>query len=1011
MKDSSIKIRSLLGRLGAGHAAALLVALAPLVYFFSPAHGGLVLCSGDCITFNLPLRVAAARIVADAHLPLWNPYLFGGMPLLAAVQGGILLPLNWFFLVFNAPTAMNLAMYSTYALAGLGAYLYARRTGANIAGAIATGFIWQFSGFLVAQIGHTNVIQTACLLPWLLWTMDGYAATRRRVWGATLACTVALQTFAGHPQTLAYSLLLAAAYAIFMATRREHVERRRPYLWSLLLMATGVTLAAVQILPTLELMHNSVRAEASYDFFSSFSMPPSFLLTYFAPYILGGGDRTLFRAPYTGVAFYGEYIGYVGVAALALACLAPIIRRDARTKFWTVAALVALALALGRFWPYDLYQLVYHIPVLNLFRVPARHLMELDFALAVLVGRAITAIASTHKEKRTTFAALAVGAIVFVLTCLVVTVWRPADFQLGRPALKVSFLRAPELFLPVIVAALGLWALWRFARGRRGACVLLLVVIVVDLSLWGQMSGWRRTSPYWIDNFWDTPTTVETLRRREGGDDGRYRILTFRETFNPDSTVISSKVDSLLFVMALQHNTYMMYGVENAAGYDGFGLARQSRMADGMKLWGDLDAPEQTLRESRALDLFNVRYLFAHPPDAGVDAEPKQAALRATKRLGDFLFAEENIGVPNLEEGARLAFVTPRVEANRIALVTSLTWSVEMPDGSTVGRVRLRAEDGRTFEFPVLAGRDTSEWSHDRKILRESVRHRRAPVATNFEVEDKEGNYQGHAYVASFVLPEKVFITGGSIEVAVDTRAPKLGLSVQRVSLIDDESGAALPLRKAWFTKALPSQSEGQLAAQSSIAERWRRTTEFEDVWLYENMRALPRVWLATESVQMKDDALLEVIRTGKLDDTHAWEPRRTVLHDETLATQLVGTEAIETRAEITRYEPNRIDVRAETPVPSMLVLSENHYPGWRASVDGRDVDILRVNYNQRGIMLAPGTHEVRFVYRPKSVLYGFLVSVLMAAVLSIWWLGFGSKEGGWRRVLERLVGRGREAK
>jgi hypothetical protein len=168
---------------------------------------------------------------------------------------------------------------------------------------------------------------------------------------------------------------------------------------------------------------------------------------------------------------------------------------------------------------------------------------------------------------------------------------------------------------------------------------------------------------------------------------------------------------------------------------------------------------------------------------------------------------------------------------------------------------------------------------------------------------------------------------------------------------------------------------------------------------------------LATESVQMKDDALLEVIRTGKLDDTHAWEPRRTVLHDETLATQLVGTEAIETRAEITRYEPNRIDVRAETPVPSMLVLSENHYPGWRASVDGRDVDILRVNYNQRGIMLAPGTHEVRFVYRPKSVLYGFLVSVLMAAVLSIWWLGFGSKEGGWRRVLERLVGRGREAK
>jgi hypothetical protein len=613
----------------------------------------------------------------------------------------------------------------------------------------------------------------------------------------------------------------------------------------------------------------------------------------------------------------------------------------------------------------------------------------------VLAGRAITAIAATRREKRAVWATLAVGAIVFVLTCLVVTVCRPADFQLGRPVLKVSFLRAPELFVPVVVAAFGLWALWRFARGRRGASVLLLVVLVVDLGLWGQMSGWRRTSPYWIDNFWETPATVETLRRREGRDDGRYRILTFRETFNPDSPVISSKVDSLLFVMALQHNTYMMYGIENAAGYDGFGLARQSHMADEMKLWGDLDAPEQTLRESRALDLFNVRYLLAHPPDAGVEAEQNQAAARATKRLGDFLFAEENIGVPNLEEGARLAFVTPRVEATRIALVTNLTWSVEMPDGSTVGRVRLRAEDGRTFEFPLLAGRDTSEWSHDRKILRERVRHKRAPVATDFEVEDKEGNYQGHAYVASFALPERIFITGGSIEVAVDARAPKLGLSVQRVSLIDDDSGAALPLRKAWFTKALPSQTEGEVAAQSSIAERWRRTAEFEDVWLYENTRALPRVWLATETVRMKDDALLEVIRTGKLDDTRAWEPRRTALHDETLATQLVGAEAVETRAEITRYEPNRIDVRAETPVPSVLVLSENHYPGWQASVDGRDVDILRVNYNQRGIMLAPGTHEIRFVYRPKSVLFGFLVSMLTAALLCVWWRRFGSRGGG----------------
>lgn len=993
--------------MNAGHAGALLVAVAPLVYFFSAVGGSRVLAPDDGIIFNLPLRVAAARIVAEGYLPLWNPYLFGGMPLFAAAQAGILLPLNWFFLVFDAPLAMNLAMLSTYALAGLGAYLYARRSGANITGATTSGLVWQFSGFLIGQIGHINIIQTACLLPWLLWTIDGYAATNRRRWGIAVACAVALAIFAGHPQTLAYSLLIAAAYALFMATRPEHAGRRRPYLRALLLIASGVTLAAVQILPTLELMRNSVRAEASYDFFSSFSMPPAFLLTYFAPYIVGGGDGQLFRAPYTNVAFYAEYIGYVGLAALALAVVAPIIRRDATTKFWTVVAIVAVALALGRFWPYHLYQLIYYVPVLNLFRVPARHVMEVDFALAVLAGRAVTAIASTRRARSTTVATLAVGASVLALTCLVVTVWRPSDFQLGRPASKVSLLRAPELFMPVVIAALSLWALWRFARGRRGAGVLLVAVLMFDLSLWGQMSGWRRTSPPGgASAFWRVPPQVEALRARAGEQRGQYRILTHRAPFNPDEGMLSSSIEGAPYVVALQPNMYMMHDIENAAGYDGFGLARYNRLADEMKLWGDLDQPERTFNESRALDLLNVRYLLALPPDAGRTGQPTRAQLPPMKKLGDFLFSEEEIGLPYLDAGARVVFVTPRIEANRVALVTNLTWSAQMPDGATVGRVRLRASDERVFEFALRAGHETAEWSHEVAARNNSIRHKSAPVATSFEVDDPKGNYQGHTYVCSFEFPEKVSVTGGSIEVATDAREPKLGLSIQRMSLVNDAGGEAVPMRKAWFTGALPPQTgDAQEAEQSRNVRRWTRAAEFEDTWLYENARALPRAWIATEAVEMKDEAMLEVVRTGKLSDATAWEPRRTALVDEPLALKPGGGEASgEGRAEIVRHEPNRIDLRAETPVPGMLVLSENHYPGWQAYVDGRAEKMWRVNYNQRGILLAPGAHEIQFIYRPKSALVGLLISLLTAALLFAWWRGWMQSLA--RRTTSSRVGR-----
>jgi uncharacterized membrane protein YfhO len=66
-------------------------------------------------------------------------------------------------------------------------------------------------------------------------------------------------------------------------------------------------------------------------------------------------------------------------------------------------------------------------------------------------------------------------------------------------------------------------------------------------------------------------------------------------------------------------------------------------------------------------------------------------------------------------------------------------------------------------------------------------------------------------------------------------------------------------------------------------------------------------------------------------------------------------------------------------------VLSENHFPGWRAYVDGSAVETLRVDYGLRGVVLPPGEHRVEFVYRPKSVLFGFVVSLLALAALLVW--------------------------
>src|SRR6266498_3360215 len=487
--------------------AALGVTLLPLIYFFPATRGNLIISPDDGVIFNIPIRVAVANLIHAGYVPLWNPYMFSGMPLFGAAQAGVAFPLNWFYLLFSIPVATNLMMLSTYMLAALGAYLYARRSGASIAGAVATSLVWQWSAFMVAKVGQTNVVQTAALLPWVLWAVDGYGMSGKRTRGVLLAVVMA---------------------------RASSGRERTAYLWSLALLAAGIALAAVQLVPTVELLRQSLRATASYDFFSSFSLPPRFVLTFFAPFIMGGGDGGLFRAPYIGPAFVGEYIAYVGDATIMLAIVALLLKRDPRTKFWTLVVVICLALAFGRLLPLNLYTLVYYVPVLDLFRVPARHLMEVEFALAVLAGRGLTAIAASRSSTRLLRAVVIAGGLVFLLTCLTVSWWRPSGFHLGRLA-PVTILRAPELFIPILIAGLSALALWIFARNheRRFSRSLLFLfgVLVLDLCLWGQASGWR-FSPTPANPLWQEPESVRLLRnlQRDHGN-APYRILTEVQPF------------------------------------------------------------------------------------------------------------------------------------------------------------------------------------------------------------------------------------------------------------------------------------------------------------------------------------------------------------------------------------------------------------------------------------------------------------------------------------------------
>lgn len=90
--------------------------------------------------------------------------------------------------------------------------------------------------------------------------------------------------------------------------------------------------------------------------------------------------------------------------------------------------------------------------------------------------------------------------------------------------------------------------------------------------------------------------------------------------------------------------------------------------------------------------------------------------------------------------------------------------------------------------------------------------------------------------------------------------------------------------------------------------------------------------------------------------------------------------------AEIVSYTPNRIRVKTGTKGAKLLFFSDNYYPGWRAFIDNKEVEILRANYTFRAIILPPGIHEVVFIYDPWTIKAGLIVSLATLIFLGVLW-------------------------
>ena len=86
-------------------------------------------------------------------------------------------------------------------------------------------------------------------------------------------------------------------------------------------------------------------------------------------------------------------------------------------------------------------------------------------------------------------------------------------------------------------------------------------------------------------------------------------------------------------------------------------------------------------------------------------------------------------------------------------------------------------------------------------------------------------------------------------------------------------------------------------------------------------------------------------------------------------------------------YETAQVTLSVEAPGPGYVVFSDTNYPGWGATVNGRDAPVLRANHSFKAVRVDAGRSEVRFRFRPRSLEIGAALSASTLLLAAALWL------------------------
>ena len=554
----------------------------------------------DVVRMMYPWRVYAFDLLKQGIFPLWNSYAFAGNPLLGNLQSAVFYPLNILFLFLQPQWAWITYIMIQPVLSTLFMYLFIRSIGLSRVAALIAGIGFSFLGYLDVWFEMGIIGHAALWFPFIMWGMTKFINTKKTLFLVLSALGITCSLLSGHPQTTAYVLIFSVSYYLY--TGWGKLTKRQLFI-GLFILGIGISLAAIQIIPTYELLTHSVQDKITATrIFHKFITPPSHIAMLFAPDFFGNPATNNFWGK-----DYGEFMSYSGIVVLLFAFIG--FYSQFKNKIVRLSVVMTIIAFLVAYVPFIADMLFNSpIPLLNT-ELPSRtmFLAAMGFVLTAAYG-----VDAVQREKIKKI----IPPVLFFLL-IYIFIWVVAYTMHGDPA-NITVTKH-NIILPTIIAFLAGCAIL-FRRFTKQFFILWIIIFVC--------MGFEYS--YFLDKYLPWSSKQYMFPQQE--------LLTKLQELTPPNRIYGYDTATIATNLPVQ------WQLQSPEGYDPLYIKNYSELLDAAatgKLETDLPRSDALLpsslpvqdsyRKQVLLNLLGVKYVLDKDDSAPKQLDPRPDRFPANR--------------------------------------------------------------------------------------------------------------------------------------------------------------------------------------------------------------------------------------------------------------------------------------------------------------------------------------------------------------------------------------------